>query len=76
MVNGTNLHARNNVQLPPDHIMQVASMVRSLSNKYAPVPLLDKVEIDLLQSLKDFHHRGRKQATAVTLREMNPQPKE
>ncbi len=56
--------------------MQVASMVRSLSNKYFPVPLLNEVEIDLLQSLKDFCHRAWKQATAVTLQETNQQPKE
>jgi hypothetical protein len=32
-------------------------MVKSLSNKYVPTPSLDKVEIDILQSLKDFRHR-------------------
>ncbi len=75
-MNGTTLHARNNARLPSDHIMQVVSMVRSLSNKYVPVPLLEEVEIHLLQSLKDFCHRARKPATAVTLQETNPQPKE
>jgi hypothetical protein len=48
MVNGITLHAGNNGQLPPDHVMQVDSMVRSLLNKYVPAPLLNKVEINLL----------------------------
>ncbi len=40
-------------------------MVRALSNKYIPVPLLEEVEINILQSLKDFRHRARKRAAAA-----------
>jgi hypothetical protein len=49
MVKDTTLHARNNAQLPPDHVI-----LRSLSNKYVSVPLLKEGENNLLQSLKDF----------------------
>jgi hypothetical protein len=55
--------------------MQVAVMVRSLSNKYVPVPSLDEIEIDLQNSLKDFRYRCRKRAAAVALRERSdPSP--
>ncbi len=70
MVNGTTFHTGNNAHQPSDHVKQVASMVRGLSNKYIPVPLLDEVEIHLRQSLKDFRHCARKQAAAVNLCEM------
>jgi hypothetical protein len=70
MVNDTTLHTGNNAHQTPDHVKQVASMVRALSNKYIPVPLLEEVKIDLLQSLKDFCHRARKRAAAVNLCEM------
>ena len=70
MVNGTTLHTVNNAHQPPDHIKQVASMVRALSNKYVPVPLLEEVKMDLLQSLKDFRYRARKRAAAVNLCKM------
>jgi len=54
--------------------MQVAVMVRSLSNKYVPVPSLDEIEIDLQASLKDFRHRCRKRAAAIALREHTDPP--
>jgi hypothetical protein len=69
MVDGITLCATHTPHEPPDAVKQVVDMVRSLSNKYVPTPSLDKVEIDLLQGLKDFYHRVRKRAAAVKLRE-------
>jgi hypothetical protein len=68
-MNGITLHTAHNPHPPPDHVMQVAAMVRSLSNKYVPAPSLDEIEIDLQNSLKDFRYRCRKRATAIALRE-------
>jgi hypothetical protein len=68
MVEGITLRATHIPPEPPDAVKQVVDMVRSLSNKYVPMPSLDKVEIDLLQGLKDFRHRVRKRAAAVKLR--------
>jgi hypothetical protein len=68
MADGITLRATPTLNKPPDKVKQVVDMVRSLSNKYVPTPLLDKVEIDLLQSLKDFRHRVRKCAATVKLR--------
>jgi hypothetical protein len=42
-------------------------MIRVLSNKDVPVPLIEEIAIDLLQSLKDFRNCARKQAAAVNL---------
>jgi hypothetical protein len=50
----------------------LAEMVRFLSNKYVPTPSLNKIETDLLQSLKDFCHRAHKRATAVKLHKKAP----
>jgi hypothetical protein len=66
------LHTAQTAHLPPDHVMQVATMVRALSNKYIPAFTIDKVEIDLLQSLKDFCHCTRKRAGDVRLRKNQP----
>ena len=74
MVDGITLRAAHYPHSPPDHVMQVAVMVRSLSNKYVPVPSLDENEIDLQASLKDFCHRCRKRAAAVALREHTDPP--
>jgi hypothetical protein len=77
MVNGTTLHTGNNAHQLPEQVKQVTSMVRALSNKYVPVPLLEEVEINLLQSLKDFRHHARKRVAAINLRKMRtniPQP--
>jgi len=74
MVDGITLRAAHYPHSPPDHVMQVAVMVRSLSNKYVPVPSLDEIEIDLQASLKDFRHRCRKRAAAVALREHTDPP--
>jgi hypothetical protein len=68
MVDGITLCATHTPHEPPDAVKQVVDMVRSLSSKYVPTPSLDKVEIDLLQGLKDFYHRVRKRAAAVKLR--------
>ncbi len=59
-MDGITLHSTHNAHEPPDHIKLVVELVRDLSNKYVPTPLLNKIEIDLLQSLKDFCHRARK----------------
>jgi hypothetical protein len=67
MVDGITLHATHTPHEPPDAVKQVVDMVRSLSNKYVPTPSLDKVEINLLQGLKDFRHWVRKRAAAVKL---------
>ena len=67
MMDGITLHSVHNPKLLPDHIKQVADMVRSLSNKYAPTPSLDKIEIDLLNGLKDFCHCTQKKAATVKL---------
>jgi hypothetical protein len=56
MVDGITLHSGHNAKSPPDHVLQVAEMVRFLSNKYIPMPLLNKIETNLLLSLKDFRH--------------------
>jgi hypothetical protein len=43
-------------------------MVKSLSNKCVPVPSLNKIEIDILHSLrKDFCQQAHKRAAAVRL---------
>jgi hypothetical protein len=55
-MDGITLHSAQNPESPPDHVMQVAGMVRFLSNKYVPTPSLDKIDTDLLLSLKDFRH--------------------
>jgi hypothetical protein len=68
MVDGITLHATHTPHEPPDVVKQVVDMVKSLSNKYIPMLSLDKVEIDLLQGLKDFRHRVRKRAAAAKLR--------
>ncbi len=67
MVNGTTLHTANNAHTPPDCVTQVATMVRALSNKFVPIPLLNKVEINLLLSLKEFRHQACKCAGQVDL---------
>ncbi len=67
MVDSTTLHTASNAHIPPDYVTQVATMVRALSNKYVPVPSLNKVEINLLLSLKDFCHQARKRAGQVDL---------
>ncbi len=56
MADSTTLNTANYAHTLPDYVTQVATMVRALSNKYVPVPLLDEVEIDLLISLNDFCH--------------------
>ncbi len=66
-MDGITLRSTHNAHDPPDHIKLVVELVRDLSNRYVPTPLLDKIEIDLLQSLKDFRHRARKQAAKVHL---------
>jgi hypothetical protein len=68
-MDGITLRSTHNAYEPPDHIKLVVELVRDLSNKYVPMPLLDEIEIDLLQSLKDFHHQARKRAAKVHLRE-------
>ena len=73
-MNGITLYTGHNPHEPPDHVMQVADMVRSLSNKYVPVSLLDKIGINLQNSLKDFCHCCRKRAMAVNLRECSDPP--
>ena len=41
-------------------------MVKSLSNKCVPVPSLNKIEIDILHSLrKDFCQQARKRAAVI-----------
>jgi hypothetical protein len=72
MVDGITLHSAHNPMSLPDHVVQVAEMVRFLSNKYVPTSSLDEIENDLLLSLKDFHHRARKRAAAVTLHKRAP----
>jgi hypothetical protein len=67
MVDGITLHTANHTHTPPDYVMQVATMVRALSNKYVPVPSLDKVEVNLLLSLRDFCHHARKRTAQVHL---------
>ncbi len=67
MMNGITFHTTRIIYEPPDHVKQVVHMVRSLSTKYVPMPLLNEVEIDLLHGLKDFHHRAHKRATTVKL---------
>ena len=69
MVDGSTLRPTHNPHEPPDHVKQVVAMVRSLSNKYVPMPSLDEVKIDIMQGLKDFRQRVRKRAAAVHLRE-------
>jgi hypothetical protein len=56
MVDGITLHSAHNPESPPDHVMQIAEMVRFLLNKYVPTSSLDDIETDLLLSLNDFHH--------------------
>ncbi len=68
-MDGITLRSTHNAHEPPVHIKLVVELVRDLSNKYVPTPSLDEIEIDLLQSLKDFCHRARKQAAKVHLRE-------
>jgi hypothetical protein len=57
MVDGITLHSAHNPESPPDHIMQVAEMF-ILSNKYVPTTSLNKIETDLLLSLKEFCHQA------------------
>jgi hypothetical protein len=49
-MNGITLHNTHNAHKRTDPVKQVADMVRSLSNKYDPVPLLHKIEILYLKS--------------------------
>jgi hypothetical protein len=72
MVDGITLHSAHNPESLPDNVMQVAEMVRFLSNKYVPTPSLDKFETDLLLSLKEFCHQALKRAAAVTLHKRAP----
>ena len=74
MMDGITLHSAHNSHQPPDHVMQAADTVRSLSNKYVPVPSLDKIEMYLQVSLKDFRHHACKCAAAIALRETSDQP--
>jgi hypothetical protein len=54
MGGGITLHSAHNPESLPDHVMQVAEMVRFLLNKYAPTPSLKEIETDFLLTLKDF----------------------
>jgi hypothetical protein len=69
MADGITLHMASNTHTPPDYVMQVATMVRALSNKYVPILLFNEVEVDLLLSLKDFCHWACKRAGQVNLQE-------
>ena len=68
-MDGITLRSTHNAYELPDHVKLVVELVRGLSNKCVLMPSLNKIEINLLKRLKDFHHRARNWAAKVHLRE-------
>jgi hypothetical protein len=48
MVDGITLHATHTPYEPPGEVKHIVDMVRSLLDKYVPIPSLKEVEINLL----------------------------